>query len=168
MIELILAMCPNGPRIEFGVFRGATLEKIANHDGVTIGVDTFEGMGAPGRRDTIDGRSPYPKGRLAAPIEGAASLVPRARLIKGHVPEVLSEICCDGFGFAHIDMDHYLPTIRALEWVWPRMAPNGIVCCDDWFVGRTQLASGAIAEFAASHELEIMADGRRAFWRREG
>ena len=163
-LRAMLALAPAGPRIEFGVFRGATLAEISRHVGRTIGVDTFEGMPEPTERDIKDGWNPYPKGRLSAPMALAARTAPKAELIRGYVPEVLSEISATGFGFAHLDMDQYDSTMAALEWVWPRMASGGIVYCDDWFADRDWLAGGAINEFARKVWPMTGTAGRKAWW----
>lgn len=147
-----IALAPEGPRIEFGVYRGTTLAMIMKHAGTTYGVDTFEGMPPPDSlRDIKDGWNPYPTGRLAAPLDALPAAVrqhPRVRLIKGAVPEILASIPGETFAFAHVDMDQYGSTLAALEWLWPRMAENGIICCDDWFADRDWLAAGAINQFA--------------------
>lgn len=159
-----LAEALTGPRIEFGVFRGATLAEIAKHDGITIGVDSFEGMAEPTERDLYEGRQPYPKGRLAAGMANARRAAPRAVLIKGFVPDVLYRITESGFAFAHLDMDQFGPTMAALEWIVPRMQPGGVVVCDDWFAGRRVLAAGAINQFAAERGIALSSSGRMAWF----
>lgn len=147
-----IALAPAGSRIEFGVFRGATLAMMMDHGGATYGVDTFEGMPAPDPLlDIKAGWNPYPKGRLAAGLETLPARIrnhPRVQLIKGAVPEILPSIPRETFAFAHVDMDQYGSTLAALQWLWPRMAEGGVICCDDWFADRDWLAAGAINQFA--------------------
>jgi hypothetical protein len=150
--RLLLEAVP-GPRIEFGVLGGKRLKLIAEHDGETFGVDSFEGMAAPTQWDYEPGqrKSQYPAGRLARPMDLAAKAVPGATLIKGFVPEILPEVPDGPYAFAHLDMDQYSPTLGALFWLFNgRFLPGGIVLCHDWFKGRTFLAGGAINEFAAA------------------
>jgi len=158
----LLSTVPDGPRIELGVYRGETLALIANHPGETIGVDSFEGMAAETERDLLDGISHYPKGRFAVDMAPAQANAPRARLIKGFVPDILGSVPDGPYAFAHLDMDQYAPTKAALDWIFPRMMPNGVVCCDDWFAGRGILAAGAINEVARPFE---GTSGRKAWWR---
>lgn len=157
----LLAGAPSGPRIEFGVFMGETLALIADHPGETYGVDSFEGMAAETPRDVLNGHSHYPKGRFAVPPDHARANAPRAHLIQGFVPDILPNVPAGPYAFAHLDMDQYAPTKAALQWIFPRMVPGGIVCCDDWFAGRQELAAGAINEidrpFAGT-------SGRKAWW----
>lgn len=162
--DALLAMAPAGNRIEFGVFRGATLKLIADHRGSTWGVDSFEGMAQPTSRDIKGGLNPYPKGRLAAPMSQAQSVAPTAHLVRGYVPKVLNSIDVSGFAFAHLDMDQFTPTKAALAWVYPRMLAGGILCCDDWFADRDWLAAGAINEFAREWGLSIQTCGRKAWF----
>lgn len=149
----MLAGAPAGPRIEFGVFHGDTLRLIARHPGITFGIDSFEGMPEPTARDMKDGKNPYPKGRLAVGIDEARLNTRECEclmLIRGFVPEVLRDVPQWRYAFAHVDMDQYDSTFAALQWLWPLMAPGGIICCDDYIAGRDWLSAGAIDAFAAS------------------
>jgi O-methyltransferase len=161
--DRLLAMAPAGMRIEFGVFRGVTLKRIAAHAGVTIGVDSFAGMAAPGERDVKNGWCPYPEGRLAAPQVEAKRRAPTAILVSGYVPEVLAGLPDGPFAFAHVDMDQYAPTFAAMHWLWPRMMPGGIICADDWFAERDWLSGGALNDFAAVHPMAGTVE-RKAWW----
>lgn len=158
----LLRSAPKGPRIEFGVFKGATLNLMVSegkHAGPTYGVDSFQGMAEPSELDIKDGWNPYPKGRLLA----APPYIPDTTIIKGFVPKVL-EICPGGpFAFAHVDMDQYWPTWHALTWLFTRMLPGGIICCDDYFTERDWLAAGAINELAQNRPLTGIV-GRKAWW----
>lgn len=164
MIRSLLAQAPAGPRIEIGVLRGATLAKIARHEGTTIGVDSFEGMPEPGEHDIVGGVSNYPKGRLAVGMGVVRAAVgPRVQLVQGFVPAVLTHVSDGPFAFAHLDIDHYGPTRDALEWLFARMMPGGILACDDWFDGQDYLAAKAINEAAARRPL-TGTNGRLAWW----
>src|SRR5690554_4958042 len=140
-IGRLLNKCPEGPRIEIGVHRGTTLKRIANHDGLTIGVDSFCGMPEPGKYDFHNGECNYPKGRLASNKRKVQLRVPMAKLIKGYAPYILSSVYEGPYAFAHLDIDHYQTTYDTLKWLFPRMMPGGILCCDDWFEGRKFLAA---------------------------
>lgn len=141
----LLSKAPRGPRIEVGVFRGATLRLMVNHDDETYGVDSFDGMAVPTEKDIKDGWNPYPRGRLKAEppkIDGA-------KLFQGFVPQVFTQVPERDYAFAHVDVDHFSPTKWTLHYLHKRMLPGGIIVCDDWFADRDWLAAGAINEFAA-------------------
>jgi len=159
----LLADALPGPRIEMGIFRGATLAIIAQHPGETIGVDSFAGMAEPTARDMPDDKNPYPKGRLSCTMNDVAKVVPGVRLIRGYVPAVLTEVPDQLYSFARLDMDHYEPTVAALNWLWPRMMPGGVLSCDDYFPDNYFLASGAINEFSGSHPI-VGHEGREAWF----
>jgi len=166
MIEQLLAKVPEGNRIEFGVFRGGTLWKIAAHPGVTVGVDTFTGMPEPGEHDLIDGESPYPKGRLRATLETVQRRVPKARLVQGVVPAILPSIKLRRFGFVHVDLDHYASTLAAMFWSWERMATGGVMAVHDWLPQRNCLASRAIKEFAIELDRQPKQFYQWGWWQR--
>lgn len=159
----LLSAAPVGPRMEIGVLRGSTLAMIAAHSGETYGVDSFEGMAEPGERDIVNGINNYPKGRFATPVSIVQQAVPSAILIKGFVPEILSNVPDGPFAFVHLDLDHYGPTNAALEWLFPRMMAGGILLCDDWFDGQDFLAAGALNEVAIERPLSGT-NGRKAWW----
>jgi hypothetical protein len=163
LIKRLLAIAPAGPRIEMGVFRGATLAVISQHSGETIGVDSFAGMAEPTARDMPENHNPYPKGRLACPMEVVMKTAPGVRLIRGYVPSVLADVPDQPYAFARLDMDHYEPTRAALDWLWPRMMTGGILSCDDYFADNRFLASGAINEFCDRHPI-VGHEGREAWF----
>ena len=165
LFKQLLSECPEGPRIEFGVLRGATLKVMAKHSGFTIGVDSFEGMGHPGERDIVHGVNAYPKGRLSVSLSTVSRNVPSSvRLFKGFVPDILGYIPDLKFAFAHLDMDHYKPTLEALRWIWGRMLKGGIICCDDWFANSPWLAAGAIHDFSLEVDQRLKTFQRKAWW----
>lgn len=152
----LLAVAPPGTRIEFGVMQGHNLQKMAQHDGLTIGVDSFCGMPPSTARDRKNGQDPYYAGRLRIPIEEVQKNLRgtnNVRLVRGWVPAVLDEIKDTHFAFAYVDMDQYDSTLAALRWLETRMAPGGIICCDDWIKNRDWLAGGAINEFARTYPI---------------
>lgn len=154
----LLAKAPAGPRLELGVYRGGALQ-LMRHAGELYGVDSFEGMPEPSERDVKDGWNPYPKGRLAA----AAPRVSGATLIKGWIPQALDKLPDRPWAFVHVDLDQYDSTLSALQWLFIRMAPRGILCCDDWFADRDWLAGGAINQQALQRPLTGTCE-RKAWW----
>lgn len=150
----------DGHLLEFGVLHGTTFELMvieAMQRGVlAVAVDSFEGMDEPGPRDVYpDGLCEYPKGRFD--VGGVKPLLQRMEsagyrldthyaVYKGFIPSILESIEPDWrYSLVHIDVDHYEPTLAAMNWAWPRLHPGGIMLCDDYFDWKTEhLASGAI------------------------
>jgi O-methyltransferase len=79
-----------------------------------------------------------------------------ARIIRGCVPETLSQIDSDEIGYASIDMNSAVPEIAAGEFLWPRLVPGAIVVLDD-YGWRTHFGQKqAWDEFAARRNLKIL------------
>ena len=57
---------------------------------------------------------------------------PNARVIKGRVPETLSEVDSNRIGFASIDMNNVAAEMAAAEFLWPRMVPGALIVLDDY------------------------------------
>ena len=146
-----------GDFAELGVWRGDTFVPLA--EAAVAGgrrchaVDSFRGMGEPTAEDHDDqGRCAYAAGQFdvgggAAFRELVARFGGAVRVWEGPVPAILEAIGDIVLAFSHLDLDHYEPTRRALDWAWARTAPGGIVCCHDWMYGRNCLAPAAIREW---------------------
>lgn len=107
-------------------------------------VDSFEGLSPPGDEDRItDGLS---EGAASAPpvfeagffrndvefVRATFAKFPGVEVHKGWIPAVLNELPDSQWSFVHIDVDLYEPTLGALEYFLPRLAPGGVVICDDY------------------------------------
>lgn len=167
---------PGDRFIEFGVFRGDTFSYLLRNvgpDGFGIGVDTFTGMGPPTDKDFDEnGNCQYPEGRLST--DGIDSVVLRVRrdagsnfifhqiLFSEHTPVAFT---FTRFSIAHIDFDHYQPTIDAANWCKDRC---DILIFDDYFPEKTILASAAIKDWLADNSdfkiIEVV--GRKAVIKR--
>jgi len=62
------------------------------------------------------------------------------KVIKGRVPEVLADECPDKIAFLHVDLNNAIAEIQALEALYDRVVPGGIIVFDDygWAVSRAQ------------------------------
>lgn len=148
----------DGALAECGVFRGTSAlalcraAKAADRrfDGARLHlVDSFEGLSAaspsdsflvPGRRGVQSATAP---GNLFEPSYDAAVQAlrefPGVRFHRGWIPAVLAELPEQRWSFVHVDVDLYEPTYGTLEYFYPRLAPGGVIVCDDygsvWFPG---------------------------------
>lgn len=155
VLPLILRTKPiEGAWVEIGVWWGQTLIPMAHlgqeHSRIVYGFDSFEGM-APATEKDVDeqGKARYLEGSHKSEFEWVRSaLTSNARLFKGWVPEVLDNYPSDHpIAFCHVDVDQYEPTLEAMLWAWPRMAPGGVLVSHDWFPQRDGLAAGGVKEF---------------------
>ena len=153
------ALHSRGPLCEIGVFKGATfrlllqaaiLLKTEAH-----AVDSFRGMAKPGPMD--DGDTFYPEGKFdiggpnafRAIVAGwqLAGGLERLRVWPGYVPAVLDTLSPGSrFGFVHVDLDQYQPTLDAGRWAWEHTLVGGCVAFHDYLpkINHGRLATAAI------------------------
>lgn len=124
-----------GSAIEFGVYKGGSLELIAKQfpKRNVYGVDNFGG-GLVTKNEGIDvcelgqfADSDYDK--IA---DYFFKKYPNVRVINGIFPECAYLIPEGEFAFAHIDFDQYKSTYDACQYIYPRMAKGGIMLFDDY------------------------------------
>jgi O-methyltransferase len=135
-----------GNRIECGVLFGLsalivgeTLRALdASFDGTGLYlVDSFEGLSAPHPADAVGkGRVAMGKGHFGGTsvdhVQGVMAAYPRCQIVKGWIPEVLDTLPESPWVFVHLDIDLYEPTLGALEYFLPRLAPGAVVVNDDY------------------------------------
>ncbi len=78
------------------------------------------------------------------------------KVIKGVVPDIILEISPDEISFMHIDMNSATPELGALELLFERVSPGGLVIFDDygWFLHKKQ--KEAEDRFMAERGQEIL------------
>jgi len=155
-ILCMTALKADGVFIEFGVFTGLSFRNIYNAGNIgnrpVHAVDSFQGM-----PKSNDGRENlrFPPGgfKLEAGAVTLRFAYPDAIIHEGLIPGILDEIDIDSIAFAHIDLDHYVPTLAALRWTWQRLSEFGIVCIHDYYHHDNMSASRAVKEWAAENDL---------------
>lgn len=122
--------------------------------------------------DTYEG---IPAGQLTVAEEGAGRLDeakhyfacydiaktnfspwPRARLVKGMVPDTLATVQIDSVAYLCIDMNIVAPEKAALAYFWPRMVRGGVVIFDDYGWKQCRLQKEAHDEWAKREGVEIL------------
>ncbi len=175
-----------GDYIEFGVHKGNSLRTLISwgqtfqnwkddaaksHRRQVIGVDSFRGLAEPSESDnTPEGEPAYPKGKfdigglngLHQDIKDANEQLDWVTLYEGFVPQILGDLPKGPYAFAHVDLDHYEPTVTTLEWLWRRLGNGGIILCHDYFPGRGYLAGKAIDKFLVYKQLKV--EGTEGKW----
>jgi O-methyltransferase len=136
-----------GHAAEVGVFRGGVLRQLSRAfpSRKVYGFDTFAGL--PVEHDS-PGEWCKP-GMFAEVVfdDVRASFhdCPNVELVRGLFPDTGAGI--DGaFAFVHLDVDFYLSTLRALEFLAPRMSPGGVIVLDDWDFDRCPGVRRAVDE----------------------
>jgi len=121
--------------------------------------DSFEGLSEPGAEDYIAGddaraqslRRVCQRGWFAASLQdvrrGLAEF-PDVDYRPGWIPQSFEGLPERRYRFVHLDLDLHDPTLAALDYFHPRLAPGGIVVCDDYdWPGERK----AIEAFCARH-----------------
>ena len=80
---------------------------------------------------------------------------PRARLVRGKVPDTLSTVEIDKVSYLHLDMNIAYPERAALEYFWPMMPTGAIALLDDYGWSSYLEQKKILDEFAASKGVEI-------------
>jgi len=143
-----------GSWVECGVFTGfsgltmclAARSTDAAFDGAGFHfVDSFEGLSPPVAQDQHSVASDEGGSVRVPPVIGAGHFrvdfeavkmafgeFPGVQFHKGWIPEVLRTLPETTWSFVHVDVDLYQPTRDCLEYFLPRLAPGGVIVCDDY------------------------------------
>jgi O-methyltransferase len=154
-----------GDLVELGVFKGHTTLFCAEYVHFAdwpkrwFLYDTFEGVPEdqldPGweqaNRDVYGGTFSYDE------VKARFAHIANIQVIKGRVPEVLHEGAPEQISFLHVDLNNTSAEIGALDLLFDRVSPGGIILFDDfgWASARRQhLAEKA---WFAERGLQILA-----------
>jgi len=81
---------------------------------------------------------------------------PNVRIIKGPVPDTLSQLQSEKFAYLSIDMNSVIPEIEALKFFWPKMVKGGVIILDDYGYPGHENQKIAQDEFAKSVQSSIL------------
>jgi O-methyltransferase len=160
-----------GDFVECGVYKGdmswvvTELVDLAEAQRTFYLYDTFEGFSLQYSSEDDFPLAPqffhiadrgYSAPQLYESVRGRFSGKPYVKVIKGVVPDILREISPDKIAFMHIDMNSSAPEIGALELLFERVSPGGVVIFDDygWLLHRKQ--KDAADRFMSDHGHEIL------------
>jgi len=155
-----------GDFVECGVNRGFLAVTLCNYiDFNTTGksfylFDTFEGvpesqMSSNERKWAIEHtRNAYEECYEAAKRNFAS--FPRAELIRGRVPETLSQAQIESVCYLSIDMNIAVPELAAMEYFWDKLVPGAIVVLDDYGWRAHLEQKIALDSFVAKRGVEIL------------
>ena len=122
----------DGDFVECGVQAGTAIKTIVDYLGGTSfpktfwGYDTFDYNPVEGH--AFDGQVAGNYDRVCARFAG----YPQVRLIRGLLPDSFSQGAPDKVAFLHIDMNNVQGEVAALEYLFDRVVPGGIVILDDY------------------------------------
>lgn len=124
--------------------------------------DSFEGLSEPTPQDALasTGKAYWTQSDLSVPEDlvrsNLAGFDQDLLIFKGWIPDRFPEVAERRFALLHVDVDLYQPTLDALEFFWPRLAPGGMVVCDDYGSRKCPGAKRAMDEFFADRDGRLM------------
>ncbi len=141
--------------------------------------DSFEGLSAPEAADDLSEETHANLRRQFGKVEGAysASLEDVRRTLSdfpaiiyhpGWIPESLRMAPEALYRFVHVDLDLYRPTLGAIEYFFPRLAPHGIIICDDYGSLAWPGARKAIDDFRKDSQVGFItiSTGQAILWKK--
>jgi hypothetical protein len=75
------------------------------------------------------------KGAFRASLSDVRKMLsdfPDVTFFKGWIPQTFIQSRSVEYKFVHIDVDLFEPTLRSLEYFWPRLISGGIIISDDY------------------------------------
>lgn len=156
-----------GDAVEVGVHRGDSADMICEllPDSTVYLFDTFTGMPKEKVVETIDyHRAGAFNDTSLEHVTKRLKDRPNARIVQGVFPQ--SANVEPTIRFAHVDVDLYMSTKEALDWIWPRMVDGGVLLNDDYGCSSCAGAKKAVDEFVAIHGAQCEVTHRRAILRR--
>lgn len=81
---------------------------------------------------------------------------PFVEVIKGSVPSTLTQITSEKISFLHLDMNCSAPERAAIETLWDRIPPGGVVLLDDYGWDGHEEQKATLDDFAASKGIEVV------------
>lgn len=142
-----------GDICEFGVFRGGSLELLAQlNPGKTVwGIDSFEGLPAPTEKDNYHHEGDFKEVEYENIKGYFGTMYRNVNILKGWSPSVFKEIDpFKKFSYVHIDVDLYQSVKDGLDYFYPRMVDGGVIILDDYGWESTEGAMKATDEFVQS------------------
>jgi O-methyltransferase len=81
---------------------------------------------------------------------------PNVKIIKGPVPETLSQVEATKLCYLSIDMNCVIPEIAAAEYFWDKLVCGGIIVLDDYGWQGHQLQKQAFDAFASKRQIKVL------------
>lgn len=83
-------------------------------------------------------------------------LFPGAKIVRGTVPDTLSEVTSDKVSYLSIDMNIPQPEIAAAEYFWDKLVPGAVVLLDDYNWPKCKDQKQAFDDFAKKRNIEVL------------
>lgn len=122
-----------GAYVECGTYEGYSMEVVLHYLGglkerTCWFYDVFDPMPEAGVGKRLEAHSPALYERVRTRFERW----PNVTVTRGKVPDVLAEVAPARIAFLHIDMNNTVAELGALEVLFDRISPGGIIVFDDY------------------------------------
>ena len=99
--------------------------------------DSFKGLSDPSPDDriTVTNAHTWKKGDLTATLDELKQNLAgfkNIHIMEGWIPDCFKEVESCKFRLVHIDVDLYQPTLKSLEFFYPRLVNSGVIVLDDY------------------------------------
>jgi O-methyltransferase len=154
-----------GDFVECGVNRGGLSRTVADYISfATLGktfylLDTFNGLDERYMTDLErQAKNPTLGGRYQHCYEAVCQTFAdiSARVIKGSVPDTLTQVDTQQVCYLSIDMNCVEPEIAAIEFFWDKLVPGAIVILDDYGWADCLAQKKAFDRFAQQNQIAIL------------
>ncbi|MGZ3315404.1 MAG: TylF/MycF/NovP-related O-methyltransferase [Caulobacteraceae bacterium] len=154
-----------GDFVELGVYKGHTTLFLAEYLGFADWnkrwwlYDTFEGVPPdqldPGR-ETLTAAA-YGRAFSFEEVRDRFAPFGNITVLKGRVPEAFQDSAPEAISFMHIDLNSAVAEIGALDALYDRLTPGGVIVFDDFCWSSAHVQYKAEVEWFASRGLTVLA-----------
>ena len=151
-----------GDLAECGVYRGGLSRTVMEYIGFQTMtdrrywlLDTFEGIPPAQLDPTVIHRHRYPD--TYTEVTQFFAAYAHVRIVRGPIPDTLSQVTSERLCFVSIDMNVAAPEIAAAECFWPRLVPAGVILIDDYGWHGHETQKSAFDDFARRQGREVLA-----------
>jgi O-methyltransferase len=134
-----LGMQRAGDFVECGVNRGGLARTVMSYVNFSASdrrfwlLDTFRGLDNAVLSDAEKSKaSRWQYADCYDDVVTTFAAVPNARIVRGLVPDTLSQVTAERVAFLSIDMNCATPEIAAFRYFWPRLTAGAVVLLDDY------------------------------------
>lgn len=142
-----------GDLVECGTYRGYSAAVLADYHRLQDRperrfylYDTFNPSGAPGEGHRV----PHHSEGLFAEVQARFARWPNVVPVRGRIPEVLAQTCPERICFLHIDLNAAAAERAALEALYDRVVPRGVILFDDFGWQTWRASRDAVRDFMAA------------------
>jgi hypothetical protein len=123
----------DGDFVECGAYTGVGVKTVMDYLGGTSFPKNFWAYDIFEHDDSMLNHSMPEHGKnLFQRVKNKFEEYPNARVIKGLIPDVFNDGCPQQISYLHIDLNQAVAEVAALEVLFDRMVPGGILILDDY------------------------------------